>query len=265
MTALTWDDVGEKRYEAGLSKAVLYLSDGSAVPWNGFQSVNEASNQSSSPVYYDGRKIADLVSLGDFTGSIKAYTYPDEFLPLTGIDEFKPGIYLGEQRPNSFNLSYRSKIGNDVDQDAAEYIHIFYNLTVKLKDRSYQTIGDSISPEDFEWDISGISEDVSGFSPTCHITINTSTIESGLLEDIEEILYGSESADASLISMQALLTLIGYPELLAIKIIDNGDGSWTALVYDEDLATVGSGEFEIDNANAYMVDSDTYRVSSSLA
>lgn len=265
MTVLTWDNVGDKRFESGVEKGVLYLSDGSAVPWNGLRSVDEASNQSSTPVYYDGRKIADFVSLGDFSGSIKAYTYPDEFLPLSGMAEFQPGVYLGEQRPKSFALSYRTKIGNDVDINAGEYIHIFYNLTVITKDRSYQTIDDNISPEEFEWDISGIAEEVVGFSPTAHITINTSTIDSELLASIEDMLYGSDSSDASLISMTALLTMIGFPDLLAIKIIDNGDGSWTAVVYDESLVTVGADDFEITGANAVMIDTDTYRVSSSLA
>lgn len=264
MTSLVWDEVGDRKFETGVNRGVLYLPDGSAVPWNGLRSVNEASNQSSSPVYYDGRKIADLVSLGDFSGSIKAYTYPDEFLSLFGMAEFQPGAYLGEQRPKSFCLSYRTRVGNDVDADAGDYIHLFYNLTVKAKDKSYQTTTDNISPEEFEWDISGIAEEVAGFSPTAHITINTSTVDPTLLASIEEILYGSDSADASLISMTALLTMIGFPDLLAIKIVDNGDGSWTAIV-DDSLITVGADYFEIENANAFMIDSDTYRVSSSLA
>lgn len=41
MPRVVWNDVGKKRYEAGVDRGVLYLPDGSGVPWNGLISVEE--------------------------------------------------------------------------------------------------------------------------------------------------------------------------------------------------------------------------------
>ncbi len=65
MPGIVWDKVGDRVYETGLEKGVLYLPDGSAVPWNGLTSIIEQFDKNSSPVYYDGMKINDLVVLGD--------------------------------------------------------------------------------------------------------------------------------------------------------------------------------------------------------
>jgi hypothetical protein len=263
MTALVWDEVGDRRYETGVDRGVLYLRDGSAVPWNGITSVVEASNNDSSAVYYDGRKISDMISLGDFSGSLRAFTYPDEFLPIEGLAQFQPGVYLGEQRPQTFGLSYRSKVGNDVDPDAGHKLHVLYNLTAKPKDKNYATITDSLSAEEFEWDLSGVPEEVQGFAPAARIILDTTKVDPTILADVEEVLYGTSGTDASLIPMHDLLTMIGFPNLLAVEIVDNGDGTWTAI--GDTVVDNGDGSFTITNANAVVLDADTYRISSTLA
>ncbi len=102
MPGLVWDQVGDRVYETGLDKGVLYLPDGSAVPWNGLTSIIEKFDKESSPIYYDGMKIADLVVLGDFSASMKAVTYPDEFVELEGLVSPKRGTVFGDQRPQTF-------------------------------------------------------------------------------------------------------------------------------------------------------------------
>ncbi len=80
MPRLVWDKIGDRFYETGLDKGVLYLSDGSAVPWNGLTSVVENTGKESTPVYYDGTKVNDIIVLGDFSASMRAFTYPEEFV-----------------------------------------------------------------------------------------------------------------------------------------------------------------------------------------
>ncbi len=41
MPAIVWDNIGDRFYESGLDRGVLYLSDGSGVPWNGLISIIE--------------------------------------------------------------------------------------------------------------------------------------------------------------------------------------------------------------------------------
>lgn len=263
MTALTWDEIGQRKYETGIDRGVLYLPNGTAVPWNGLTSVTENPDYRSSPVYYDGRKISDMVSLGDFSASLKAFTYPDEFEVLQGLGKFQDGIFLGEQRPKPFGLSYRTKLGNDLNSEAGYKIHVLYNLFASPKNKTHQTIGNSVDPEEFEWDIFAIPEEVTGFAPTARIIINTRDVDPDTLVALEEVFYGSEDEDPSLISMNDLLIMIGFPTLLAVQIIDNGDGTWTAI--GDTVVDNGDGSFTITNANSTMLDIDTYRVSSTSA
>ncbi len=41
MAVLTWDGIGQKFYETGLDRGVLYQEDGVGVPWNGLTAVDE--------------------------------------------------------------------------------------------------------------------------------------------------------------------------------------------------------------------------------
>lgn len=263
MSVLTWDTVGARVYETGLDRGVLYLSDGSAVPWNGLTSIDEKFDKDVESVYYDGTKITDLVSLGDFSATLKAITYPDEFVELDGYGFLRQGMYVGNQLPQTFSLSYRTQIGNDVDGNAAGYkIHIVYNLTAIPNDRSYNTISDDVGVVEFEWDISSVPQDVPGFRPTAHIIFNTLDLEPDLLTYIEEKLYGSEHIDASLMSISDLVSFMYTWALM--EIIDNGDGTWTAITDNEaDISYNVSDNtlFTITNANATYFNSDLYEIS----
>lgn len=49
MPGLVWDRVGDRTYESGLDRGVLYLPDGSAVPWNGLTSIVENFDRKLTP------------------------------------------------------------------------------------------------------------------------------------------------------------------------------------------------------------------------
>ncbi len=269
MTALVWDQVGDRTFESGVDRGVLYLPDGSAVPWNGLLSVTERFSNEKSPVYYDGFRVNDSVSLSDFEATLRALTYPDEFLELEGIKTGfdTAGVYLGDQKPKSFALSYRSRVGNDVDGGEAGYkLHVVYNLTASPSDKEYASVSDTLEPVEFEWDISAIPEDLMsfGFAPSAHVIIDTRTIDPGILADLEAVLYGSDVDDASLLSMADLLEVVYGAESYLIQITDNGDNSWTADVADDDLLTITGDSFELDGANVVWLDADTYRVTDTI-
>lgn len=258
--AIKWDEVGDRTYETGLDRGVLYLSDGSAVPWNGLTSINETFDKESSPVYFDGMKINDLVTLGSFSGTMKAITYPDEFVELEGIVPLKPGAFASDQKPKTFGLSYRTLIGNDIiGQDLGYKIHIIYNLTAIPNDKSYNTITDNSNASEFEWDITAIPEDIPGFRPTAHFIINSIDVDPWLLEDLEKMLYGSITSEPSLISMNELVSFIlGFN----IRIIDNDDGTWTAISRrDESIEMLTEYIFQIHEVNATFLDEDTFVIS----
>lgn len=262
MTTLVWDQVGDHRYEVGIDRGVLYLTDGRVVPWNGLISVDEKFEIDRTPVYYDGSKLYDHISLGSFSGTMKALTYPDEFMEIEGLGILRPGLLLGDQAIQPFGLSYRTRIGNDTDQDAGYKIHILYNVIAIPNDKEYASISDTLDPIEFEWDIFASPEEVVGFRPTAHLIVNSIDLEPALLQYVEDHLYGTADTPPSLISLS---DLVSYLYTWArIDIIDNGDGTWTAnFMFDTDLSFDGTDPdlFTIINANAVYLTSDEYNIS----
>lgn len=322
MPELVWDKIDEKIYETGLDKGVLYLPDGSAVPWNGLTEVIEKFNGERSPVYYDGKKINDFVSLGEFAATIKAITYPDELIELEGLAPVRNGAWLGEQKPDLFGLCYRTKVGDPIQKDALGYkIHIIYNVIALPADTTYATQSDDPNLVEFEWDIQTIPDDIDGFRPSAHVVIDSRDYDPWLMEELESMLYGAEFAEASLIPMPELISYIkdwcrwritdngdgtytavtthdaalnfsgtddevfhitgvyvvyeedgetftigdtcDVTDIPTIEIIDNGDGTWTAITDFEGLFAIDgdTGYFNMFNANAVMVSPDEYRLS----
>lgn len=210
MTALVWDQVGERRYETGVDHGVLYLPDGNAVPWNGLVSINEVVGRETKPFYIDGIKYLDHSVPGSYAAKLAAFTYPDELDELIGNKEFTPGVFVHDQRASSFfNLSYRTQVANDLEGfDHGYKLHILYNLTAILSDTTMGTIGESVAPQTFEWTIFGTPSPVSGIRPTSHISLDSRRIDSTMLATLEELLYGSTTEDPDLPTLIELLALV---------------------------------------------------------
>lgn len=258
---IVWDRVEDRIYETGLDRGVLYLPDGSAVPWNGLTSVIESFDKETQPVYFDGMKISDCVVLGDFSATMTAVTYPDEFVELEGLAPVKQGLFYADQMPQTFGLCYRTKIGDGLVGDEAGYkLHIIYNITAIPNDKTYASTGADPSLVPFEWKLTAVPEELPGFRPTAHIVIDSRDVDPWLLEDLETMLYGTSTAEAVLLPMSELATYIN--EWYRVQIVDNGDGTWTATSVREGLIDVGlNGYFEIVGVNAIYLDEDTYVIS----
>lgn len=115
MTALTWGTPGSRNHDYGVDHGVLYLLDGTAVPWNGLTSVTESTVRSSKPFYIDGRKFLEQQTPGDFAALLKAYTYPDEFETVLGTAELGTGLSIKDQPVKPFHLSWRSYRKNEIN------------------------------------------------------------------------------------------------------------------------------------------------------
>lgn len=209
MPILEWDKIGERVFERGVDKGVIYLSNGNAIPWNGLTGVNTKPEKSVEPTYYDGLKINDLVTVGAFSGKIQAITYPDEFLELEGYGEISAGVYVEDQLPKTFHLSYRTKIGSDIDADSTDYkIHIVYNVTALASDKNFVTIATETALTEFEWEITAVPEEVPGFRPSAHIVIDSRHADAQLLSDIELVLYGGIGVTAQLLPFADMIELL---------------------------------------------------------
>lgn len=267
MTALVWDNIGERFYETGVDRGVLYLPDGSYAAWNGLIGVEDNSTSELQSFYYDGVKYLNYLAPAEFSGKLKAFTYPDLFDSALGISSLgEEGFFVHEQPPKSFSLTYRTKIGNDVDGiDHGYKIHILYNLLASPESIPYDTISDSTKPIEFSWSLTGTPARFTGFKPAVHVSIDsTKTIEPALLS-LEETLYGTESTNPDLPTSEELMSLISMITR-GLLIVDNEDGTWDAR--DESNAFINmlsSTEFEITGANTTTIDPDTYTISDTEA
>lgn len=218
MTKLTWDKPGQRLYEAGLDRGVLYLSTALGVAWNGLTSVEEdLEDTTSEPVFFDGVKTTDYPLIGDFSATLHAFTYPDEFLEYEGIVSTGEGLYVDAQNPKQFGLAYRTLVGNDVEgSDLGYQIHIIYNLTALSDTKSYASKLPGSGPMDFAWKMTAVPEKVLGYRPTAHVIIDSRFLPADILETIEDILYGSDNSEGSIVYDG------GYAGIVVRSLIDGG-------------------------------------------
>lgn len=200
MPKLIWDNVGEKKFEAGIDHGVLYPQESNGtypegVVWNGLTSVSETPEGGDPNDFYaDNIKYGTLRGTENFNGSIEAYMFPDEFYEMDGSAEIATGIRVSGQSRKTFGLCYRSLIGNDVSGlDLGYKIHLVYGASVSPSDQSHETINDSPEPGTMSWEFTTVPVPVTGMTPTAHLVIDSTKVDSTALTTLEEVLYGSDT------------------------------------------------------------------------
>lgn len=215
MAKLEWDRTGERYYETGNKKGVLFLMGDSGayeqgVVWNGLTAVTESpSGAEANDLYADDIKYASLRSAETFGGTIEAYTYPDAFAECDGSAEVKTGVYIGQQKRKAFGFSYVTSVGSDTesDFDKSYKLHIVYNATASPSEKSYQTINDSPDAITFSWEFETTPVNVTGYKPTSVLTINSNKADKAKLKALEDKLYGTESTEATLPSPDEVIAM----------------------------------------------------------
>lgn len=226
---LVWDKTGERYYETGVDRGVLYTDRSTAanedgrynngVAWNGLINVTESpSGAEATPMYADNRKYLNLMSNEEFGGSIEAYTYPSEFAECDGSKEIIPGLFVGQQARKTFGMSYRTLIGNDVEEAGSDYkIHLVYHALASVSEKANATVNESPEATTFNWEFTTTSVDIASndptladlkLKPTAHLVIDTRTIDAAKLKALEDIIYGTAEAAPYLPSPDAVYTLL---------------------------------------------------------
>ena len=209
--ALTWDNTGEKKFETGNKKGVLYVMDTSGVyqdgvAWNGLTAVTLSnSGADETALWADDIKYASLRSAEEFGATIEAYQCPVEFYQCDGSAIATDGVALGQQGRRGFGFSYVTTIGNDLNgTDHGYKIHLIYGATASP---------DAIT---LSWELTTTPVSVEGSStlkPTAHIEIDstafTTTEQQNTLKAFEAVLYGSTTANARLPLPAEVITLLG--------------------------------------------------------
>ena len=201
MARITWDETGQRFFELGVKKGVLYpYNSGSSsystgVPWNGLTNITQ-SPEGAEPtdMYADDIKYASLRSAENFGCTIECYTYPDEFAACNGEVDLTEGVTIGQQDRAMFGLSYVTTIGNDVDPDVGYKIHLVYGCTASPSEASYASINDSPESSTFSYEVDTSPVNVTGHKPVAHLVIDSRKVSAEGLTAIEDKLYGDSSA-----------------------------------------------------------------------
>lgn len=205
MAQLVWDASGEKIFETGVDRGVLYLQDNtgaypSGVVWNGLTTVTESpSGAEANDQYADNIKYLSIRSAEIFGATIEAFTYPDEFMLCDGTAQPVEGVSVGQQSRRSFGFAYRTLIGNDIaGQDFGYKIHLLYGCTASPSEKAYTTVNDSPEAITFSWEITTTPVNVGNdLRPTASIVIDSTKVDATALKALEDILYGTAGSPGS--------------------------------------------------------------------
>lgn len=205
---LEWDKTGEKLYETGVDRGVLYPystenpSDPypKGVEWNGLINFSESpSGAEATPLYADNIKYLNLMSTEEYGFSLEAYSSPEEFDVCDGCAELAPGVSIGQQDRQLFGFSCRTVVGNDVANNKYGYkIHLVYGALASPSEKGYGSINDSPEAITLSWECTTTPVNIPGFKPTATIVIDSTKVDAAKLASFEEILYGTGDTDARL-------------------------------------------------------------------
>jgi hypothetical protein len=208
---LVWDKVGEKLWETGVDRTVLFpMNDqggyAAGVAWSGITAINESpSGAEPTKIYADNIVYGVVMSPEEDALTIEAFTYPDEYAVCIGEATVGTGAVIKQQSHKHFGLAYRTMIGNDTAGTEHGYkIHIFWDCVAGASEDSNSTINDSPEQKTFSWSVTTLPVAATGFQPTASMVLDSTKVPEEKLTQIENLLYGtagegqSQGTDASL-------------------------------------------------------------------
>lgn len=218
---LQWGEEGTKLFEAGVSQGVLYPYDakrktyGEGKAWVGLTSAKiTPEGGEETELNADDTKYGGIIGTTKIKAGIEAYMYPLEFEECDGTASVN-GVKLGQQERKKFAFSFKTKIGSDTEGLEKGYkIHLLYGCTAGVSERAYSTINDSPEAITFSWDISTTPQEIGEingkkYNPTAYLCFDSTVLSPENMKKVEDVLYGSETAKASVKSAKEMLQLLG--------------------------------------------------------
>jgi hypothetical protein len=224
MAVLQWDQSGQRLYETGVDKGVLFIPNAgvydNGYAWNGLTNVTETpTGAEPTALYADNIKYLNLISAEEFEGTIEAFTYPDQFAQCDGTVIQSAGLLIGQQARKSFGLSYRTKLGNDLlANDYGYKVHLVYNATAAPSEKAYATVNDTPEAITFSWEFSTNPVLVTGLKPTALITIDSSKVGAANLTALENAIYGTAGTSPRLPLPDEVVTMFAGAQTMVTTV-----------------------------------------------
>lgn len=216
MAKIKWDQDGQRLYETGTSKGVLFPKSASGayesgVAWNGLTGVSKSNDGAEeTPLYADNMKYLSLTSAENLKGTISAYTYPEEFEACDGSAAVHPGVYVGQQNRKPFGMVYSTIVGNDTQGTLfGEKLHFIYNAKVAPAERAYETINDDPTAITFSWEYSTTPVDLSdiGLQHSAGITVAKHEVDPAVWKALTDMVYGTDVLEPTLPSIHEVIAM----------------------------------------------------------
>ena len=216
MAKLVWDKVGEKLWETGVDRTVLFPMNtnggyAAGVAWSGITAINESpSGAEPTKIYADNIVYGVVMSPEEDALTIEAFTYPDEYAECIGEATVGTGAVIKQQAHKHFGLAYRTMVGNDTLGTEHGYkLHIFWDCVSGASEDSNSTINDSPEQKTFSWSVTTLPVATDeGFQPTASMVIDSTKVPKAKLDQIEDLLYGTAQEESSLPTFAALKTIL---------------------------------------------------------
>jgi len=215
---LVWDLIGDRFYETGIDHGVLYIPNATGVydkgvAWNGLVSVTESPTGADATAQYaDNIKYLNLISVEEFGATIEAFTYPPEWAQFDGLAVPEEGVFVGQQPRKMFGLSYRTRVGNDIEGDSYGYkLHLVYGAQAAPSEKAYNTVNDSPEAITFSWAVTTTPVPVTDLAPTSLIVVDSGIVDATKLAALETILYGAAATEPKLPTPDEVITMLAGP------------------------------------------------------
>ena len=213
MTVLSWDGTGERLYETGVDRGVLYIPNNgiydTGYAWNGLTAVTESpSGAEPTALYADNIKYLTLMSAEDYGITIEAYTSPVQFALCDGTAQVSAGVFVGQQPRKAFGFSWRTRIGNDVSASDFGYkLHLVWGAMASPSEKAFETINDTPDAITLSWEVSTTPVAATGFKPVASMTIDSTKVLPAALSQLENALYGTAGSSPRLPSPDEVVAI----------------------------------------------------------
>lgn len=226
---LKWDQEGEKYWETGVDKVVLFVqkTDGTydnGIAWNGVTSIQvQPTGGEANPQYADNIKYLNLFSLEENGATLEAFQFPDDFWPCNGYSPIGTGskMYASAQDRRPFALAWRTRVGNDTSDQKYYKIHLLYGCKASPSEMQYSTVNESPEAGTMSWPITTtpptMTDAPEGYRNTSYFVCNSRDYQDTLASQLawlEGKLYGTAAVTGTNAAEAVLPTLPSVDDLV---------------------------------------------------
>jgi len=158
----------------------------------------------------DGTKYLNIAADEEFSAIINALSAPLEFGPCDGNNEMANGLFITQQPRIPFGLSYRTRVGNDIEGLEHGYkIHLVYDALAAPSARNNQSLGANPTPMSLSWAITTRPDRIPGRKPSAHLVVDSRRTDPEILLELEDFLYGTNLTAPALPTTAELIDIFG--------------------------------------------------------